>query len=222
MRRDPGGQVSVAGDPPTTRAALDGRPEMKNWRALHTDAHMASVTDAEIATWRDEIARVDRLPAAEQYRVERDRYERLCKFVEEVFPAGHVAYSGVRGLEPVKPRLDAEDFGHFVRRVVDQRQRENAKANAAALHARAIVFLHQRGKVPGVDYDVAKAADLARAIVCEELIAKRVAAEGSFDCHCEVCHTWDGESNRCECGNVRCCWEHGGTFEDPSVYVVGY
>jgi len=194
---------------------------VKNWRNLHTPEHLAGVTDAEINSWRTLIM-LHEAPAREEYEAEVKRYEQVRSLVTLLYPAGHRAYAVVRSIEPVKPRLDAEDFEHFVRRVSDQRQREKAKADAAALHARAIVFLHQRGRAPGVDYDVAKAAELARAIVCDEMIERRVKGEGSFNCPCDTCETWDGVSNRCECGDQRVCWEHGGTFEDPRVYVVGY
>ncbi len=194
---------------------------MRNWRNLHTPEHLAGVTDAEIESWRTAIM-LHEAPAQAEYEAEVKRHERHRDFVTAIYPAGHAAYRLVQGLAPIKPRFDAEVFERFVKRVQEQRGREKAKADAAALHARAIVFLHQRGKAPGADYDVAKAAEVARGIVCEEKIARRVAAEGSFDCDCDDCQTWDGESNRCECGNRRCCWEHGGTFEDPSVYVVVY
>lgn len=194
---------------------------MKDWRNLHTPEHLVRVTDAEVDSWRTAIM-LREAPAQAEYEVEVKRYERHRDFVSALYPAGHAAHRLVQGLAPVKPRFDAEDFERFVKRVEEQRGREKGKADAAALHARAIVFLHQRGKTPGVDYDVAKAAEVARGIVCEEMIAKRVAAEGGFECPCDVCGLWDGEGNRCECGDRRCCWEHGGTFEDPSVYVVVY
>lgn len=194
---------------------------MKNWRNLHTPEHLAGVTDAEINSWRTAIM-LHEAPAAAEYEAEVKRYEQVRSLVTAIYPAGHKARDRIQFLEPVKPRLEAGEFERFVKRVEEQHQREKAKADAAALHARAIVFLHQRGKAPGLDYDVGNAAAVACGIVCEELIARRVAAEASFDCDCDDCQTWDGESGRCECGNRRCCWEHGGTFEDPSVYVVGY
>jgi hypothetical protein len=195
---------------------------VRNWRNINDAASLARVTDEEIAMWRASIS-ANEASALAAYNAEVERYTQLRETVERLYPGGHAARGAVYGVKPIRPNLtDTDALARFIGRVAEERQREKVKADAAALHARAIVFLHQRGKTPGVDYDVAKAAEVARAIVCEELIAKRVAAEVTFDCHCEDCHTWDGEGNRCECGDVRCCWEHGGTFEDPSVYVVGY
>ena len=194
---------------------------MRNWRGIIGAEAIARTTDEEIAAWRAEIASRE-AGALATYNAELSRYDQLRALAERLYPVGHHVRGVVYNLKPARPHLDTGDLERFVANVEKERQREKAKSEAAALHARAIVFLHQRGKTPGVDYDGAKAAEVARGLVCEELIARRVAAEVTFDCHCEDCHTWDGEGNRCECGDVRCCWEHGGTFEDPSVYVVGY
>ena len=194
---------------------------MRNWRGIIGAEAIARTTDEEIAAWRAEIASRE-AGALATYDAELSRYDQLRVVAERLYPVGHHVRGVVYNLKPARPHLDTDDLGRFVANVEEERQREKAKADRAALHARAIVFLHQRGFAPGEGYDVAKAAEVARGLVCEELIARRIKSEGTFDCPCDDCQTWDGESGRCECGNLRCCWEHGGTFEYPHVYVTGY
>jgi hypothetical protein len=95
---------------------------------------------------------------------------------------------------------------------------------------RAVIWLQEKGMTLGKDFDLDNAILKANDIACDEKIEqikKKIKESGcklSFngDDSCEDCEGWDGESNRCECGNRRVCWESDGDFENPLAYGCAY
>lgn len=110
-----------------------------------------------------------------------------------------------------------------------QREREEAeKRRASELTTRAILWLMNRGKVIGADFNQDNALSVANEIAYSEEVQRRVADGGYHDFsgqNCDdPCRGWDGVSRRCECGNRRVDWVQGDchTFESPAVYGEAY
>lgn len=58
-----------------------------------------------------------------------------------------------------------------------------------------------KDRAVGIYQDIGDDTALKEIISMEELLE-----QDSVYCDCVECHRWDGESNRCNCGNRRVCW----------------
>jgi len=115
---------------------------------------------------------------------------------------------------------------------VQEQEREKIRlGNEEALkqkQMRAVIWLQEKGLKLGQDFDLDNALFKANEMASDEEIERRkkeLKESGAWlsfdgDDSCEDCEGWDGESNRCECGNRRVCWWADGDFEKP--YVYGY
>lgn len=127
---------------------------------------------------------------------------------------------------------DIDNIIRDAQKKVQELEREKTRlANEEALkqkQMRAVIWLQEKGLKLGQDFDLDNALFKANDMASDEEIErckkelKESGAKLSFDGDdsCEDCEGWDGESNRCECGNRRVCWGADGDFEKP--YVYGY
>lgn len=110
----------------------------------------------------------------------------------------------------------------------DKKQKEiKAIQDLEAKKARAVVWLLERGKHPGKDYEACRAIETANQMAFDEEVARQGPGPHDFsgqncgDYDDTECSGWDGSSRRCECGNRRVSWVegYGHSFEEPCVYA---
>lgn len=95
------------------------------------------------------------------------------------------------------------------------------------LTAEAILWIQAEcpDKKLGTDFDVRTAIDEANSIAFWQEVNRLRATQDwhpFFGKNCGECRGWDGESNRCECGNRRVEWVEGDShsFKDPQVVAA--
>lgn len=198
----------------------------------------SKATDAQIAEWRAACPSLDaEYEAAVRERI--DAIKTIRDLTYEVFgqTSKEGKYIGKWRLPMYhdKPSRRLENLEADVRRY---READTQKAKKAAedaerqaFAARAVLWLAERGKMPGKDY-TGDAIEYANGIAYDEEVARRKAelsASGGLvpfdgDDNCEDCGGWDGEERRCECGNRRVDWvaSWGHSFEHPSVNGEAY
>lgn len=86
---------------------------------------------------------------------------------------------------------------------------------------RAITYLELHGLILRTDYQLQQAIEKANELAVKEAIAARIKND-DYPVDCYECHTWDGLSSRCHCGNRRMAWRSEGDFEDMLVFSEAY
>jgi len=135
-----------------------------------------------------------------------------------------------------KPRLlealkrEEERFKKNQKEILDIQKKEFQEEYNLKLTQEAIIFLEKNGKQIGIDFSIETAIGEANSLAFDILVAEKIKENkekgtlfsfGGED-NCEGCGGWDGSSRRCECGNRRVSWEHGGDFRDMYIYGEAY
>jgi len=108
-------------------------------------------------------------------------------------------------------------------KVISDRQAEQERTLLHSTRQQAaVLFLTNHGMTLGKDYQLVNAITTANDKYFDILVAKAI-EDGAGDIEidfCDYCNSWDGEDNRCSCGNRRVYWTGGHVaFDDPTSYV---
>lgn len=108
-------------------------------------------------------------------------------------------------------------------KVISDRQAEQERTLLHSTRQQAaVLFLTNHGMTLGKDYQLINAITTANDKYFDILVAKAI-EDGAGDIEidfCDYCNSWDGEDNRCSCGNRRVYWTGGHVaFDDPTSYV---
>jgi hypothetical protein len=114
-------------------------------------------------------------------------------------------------------------------RLQDQKQAERELQRAEEqerLTNEAIVYLQNKSFKLGTDFSISNAFEMANEIAHDDLVKTTVEAIKNggdyveleyYICEGDGCKGWDGDSNRCDCGNRRLNWSYEGNFKEPWI-----
>jgi hypothetical protein len=188
------------------------------------------VSDELVELWRKETVYCDE-SNKELFTKMRQKYADMLSLAKELYGKDSLQ---VKYITKNSPSFSIPyDFRISVEERVKKAQEERLKKEQAVtaekeknqLTTEAIIWLSARGKTLGIDYTLENAILIADDIAYqEEIIRMKRSLNGNtmeFDGqNCDgPCSGWDGESNRCSCGNRRVCWTQGysHSFKSPEV-----
>ena len=203
--------------------------ETPSWQFMGWRDKAADVSDEQIKLWREETDKYNKeiSELASEYN---KKWLQLIALAKELYGerSKEVSYLNAHGPDPCY-RL-SYDFERIIEDAKKEKELKERKEKDAVerneLLAKAVLWLKQRGKELGKDYQASDAIMVANDISFEEEIEKmkKLGEYISFsgDDNCENCKGWDGENHSCQCGNRRVSWESGGDFEKPYIYAEAY
>lgn len=173
----------------------------RNYRKLHsTIIQMAKVYDGDKSNLLSYVS----------------KYHSSRSYSDEYWPT--------RFIETLKHKLE---FGIINREKLDYEL--NQKKEQETIVNEAMKYLLDNNKVFMKDFDISnaykKANELAFEIAKNNEI-KRIRETGDYISfnyqNCDDCSGWDGESNRCSCGNRKVYWTegYGHSFKNPYIYAT--
>jgi len=205
-------------DSPETRAAAMAEAEAQ---AESARAHIRAILDATDAAYKD-------FPLAVLAGSKAQREKARS-------PNGMLDRLRVVTSKPSLLRSQFEHADKVAERKAKEAEEQLAKQKEIdaqkTLEVEAALWLTQRGKVLGQDFDGANALAMANEIAFEEAVAAmlRDRKDGEYfefsgSDYCEDCPGWDGSEHRCECGNRRVSWEKGWgfSFKNPTIHAEAY
>ena len=198
----------------------------RTWRVPAYDP--LTITDETLAQWQREIAEINKL----KYELQVQKTRQMMDLSAELFDPKSREHQYILKLSPSRPCVyhlhDVTGRIAQAKQKAWQDQRALQKAvKTKDLTDKAILWLMDRGLKLCVDFGTDNALDIANDLATEDETKKLSEDDGYFDFsgqNCDDCPGWDGESNRCECGNRRVCWERADdhTFLEPHLEAVAY
>jgi len=161
------------------------------------------------------------------YHQKMEGYRYAVKILVDLHPREKVAAS-LKKWQPSSPnRYWPDEIDRKVKEAKEAKQKmERAKIQDATLivmQGKAVLWLQERRKKLGEDFQVSDAIQIANDISFEEEVAKRRSEGGlisfSGDDNCENCGGWDMASHRCDCGNRRVSWNSGWGHSFLNPYI---
>jgi len=96
------------------------------------------------------------------------------------------------------------------------------KNNSVSLNNEAVVYLIEKGKKPGVDFDAAKAVGAANHLAFE-LKVEEMKGQDIGSAGCDECSSYEVGERRCSCGNRRQSLSYFGDFKTGiNIYAEAY
>ena len=166
------------------------------------------------------------------YDEKRQALKKLIDDASKIFGHHHKIIKYLKKQSLTHPwQKNLADVRRSVQEIISAAQlataREEAINNHIALAAEAIIYLTAKGKKLNIDFTAKDAIDQANKIAFREEVELQKKTGGPFDFsgqNCEDCDGWDGESNRCNCGNRRVDWVEGPghSFKEPCAQGEAY
>ena len=202
-----------------------------------TRERQVAATDADLAEWTAAAKAADAANAAD-HAARETAYQAITALASKVWEGEDLqrAQTWLKKNRPQGGHARWQSRIADIRREVTEHRRkttaeadrERGAAENIAKMARAVLWLKERGKELGKDYEATNAVKAADEIALNEEIERRCKAETWHDFdgqNCiDPCVGWDGEQRRCQCGNRRVSWVRGyeHSFESPSVHAEAY
>lgn len=163
------------------------------------------------------------------YRTAKEDLSQYVRRIKEIFGEFSKEYKYVSKLNVPSCPLLVRTVESFIEeaqkalKVISDRQAEQERTLLHSTRQQAaVLFLTNHGMTLGKDYQLVNAITTANDKYFDILVAKAI-EDGAGDIEidfCDYCNSWDGEDNRCSCGNRRVYWTGGHVaFDDPTSYV---
>jgi hypothetical protein len=194
--------------------------------------NVLEVTDAELAEFKSQCETLDE-ENQKLYDAARQKNDSLIKELCELHSDNTLLLKYIKNNASIKrPHRNLDSYTRLFnsintekKKVAEAEKIKKAELESEALVQRAIIFLQNKGKVLGVDFDLKTALETANELRFEELTQEQIAHGGVDDfcgMNCDDCSGWDGIGHRCNCGNRRVYWTYDGNFENMYVYGEAY
>lgn len=200
-----------------------------SWRLINWRDKAATISEEQIKLWREETDKyneqIDKLS-----KTNNEIYMQMFALAETIYGKRSSVLRYLSNNRPDAIFRLSYDFERIIedakKELTAKKEKENKSKNEKELLAKAVLWLKEKGKELGKDYQVTEAVYTANNIAFEEEIEKRKKLGGyiefSGDDNCEDCEGWDMETGRCQCGNRRVSWDSSGNFLNISIYAEAY